>query len=397
MSLTVKECQNFQPGLKPYKKADSNGLYLEIFPNGSKYCRLKYRFGGKEKRLALGVFPEVSLLEARDGRDAARRKLREGIDPSVEKKLRKRSAEIVSRGLFCAVANEWHAYKDQGWSRETSRKARMVLDTYLIPKLGKMSIATIATADFKPILLDIHGRAPNLASKARQYCNQIVQYAIQDGLREDGKLLVLHGALPPVTGGHMTAVTKESDIPQMMKTIHSISSLLSKSGILLCVYTALRPGTAVCAEWSELNKDYSEWHIPAAKMKTKNDHITPLPLQMRPLLEQLKERAGRSPYVFPGERSPHTTHMHRDSLSKALRNAGLKNITVTHGFRATFRTIARERLKIDSDILEAQLAHAKKGEVQAAYDRTQFLDERHKLVQRWADYLDELQIKSCTL
>lgn len=154
----------------------------------------------------------------------------------------------------------------------------------------------------------------------------------------------------------MTAVTKESDIPQMMKTIHSISSLLSKSGILLCVYTALRPGTAVCAEWSELNKDYSEWHIPAAKMKTKNDHITPLPLQMRPLLEQLKERAGRSPYVFPGERSPHTTHMHRDSLSKALRNAGLKNITVTHGFRATFRTIARERLKIDSDILEAQLA-----------------------------------------
>jgi integrase len=393
MSLTVKECQSFQPLHKPYKKADSHGLYLEIFPNGSKYWRVKYRFGDKEKRLALGVFPEISLSEARNGRDLARRQLREGIDPADLKKEKKANAKKVGKGIFSIVANDWHAHKSKSWASETARKARMVLDSYLIPKLGQMLIANMSTSDFKPVLLGIHSHAPNLANKARQYCNQIVHHAIQDGLREDGKLLSLRGALPSSDSGHMAAVTKESGLPSMMKAINKISSIHSRTGILLCVYTALRPGTSVWAEWNEFNDNFSEWHIPGFKMKSGNDHITPIPSQIRPTLEQLKKLAGKSPYVFPGERDRLTSHMHRDTLSKALRDAGLQGITVTHGFRATMRTIGRERLKIDADVLEAQLAHAKKGEVLAAYDRTQFLEERHELVQKWADYLSSMNIK----
>jgi len=340
--------------------------------------------------MAFGVFPEVSLAEARESRDVARRQLREGIDPSEFRKIRKQEARKESTGIFSLVANAWHAHKDKSWSTETSRKARTVLDSYLIPKLGKMPIATLTTSDIKPVLLAIHGHAPNLAEKARQYCNQIIQYSIQDGLREDGKLLSLRGVLPSSTGGHMAAVTKSSGLPALLQAIRGISSTFARTGILLCAYTALRPGTAVSAEWAEFKDDLSEWHIPSHKMKTGNDHITPIPTQLRSQLQELKEHAGISPFVFPGERSPLTKHMHRDSLSKALRDAGLQDITVTHGFRATLRTIAREKLKIAPDILEAQLAHAKKGEVQAAYDRTQFLEERHDLVQRWADYLDEI-------
>lgn len=393
MPLTFKACMNFQPGPKPIKHADGHGLYLEIHPNGSKYWRMKYRFGGREKRLAIGVFPEITLQEARDARDAARRLLREGIDPSQQKQARKALARQESNGLFHQVANAWHAHKDKAWSRETSRKARMVLDTYLLPKLGKLPVATMTTVDFKPVLLKIHENAPNLAEKARQYCNQIIQYAIQDGLREDGRVLSLRGVLPSTKGGHMAAVTKDTELPAMMKAIQSIASLQTRAAILLCVYTALRPGAAVGAEWVEFNEEFTEWHIPAIRMKTGNDHITPLPSQIKPLLLELKIHAGKSPFVFPGERSPLTRHRHRDSLSKALREGGLQDVTVTHGFRATLRTIARERLKVDSDVLEAQLAHAKKGEVAAAYDRTQFLEERHILIQKWADYLEQMQLE----
>jgi integrase len=143
--------------------------------------------------------------------------------------------------------------------------------------------------------------------------------------------------------------------------------------------------------WDELDMEAKEWHIPASRMKTGNDHMSPLPDQVISLLEQLKALAAESPYVFPGDRDPMNKHIHRDTLSKILRENGLRDVTVTHGFRATFRTIARERLRADSDVLEAQLAHAKKDEIQAAYDRSQFLEERHNLIQRWADYIDAIQ------
>ena len=175
--------------------------------------------------------------------------------------------------------------------------------------------------------------------------------------------------------------------------MNGIGSTQSPAAILFCLYTALRPGVVVRARWDEFDLSAMEWHIPASRMKMGNDHITPIPSQILPLLERQRGIADDSPFVFPGVRNPKTQHMHRDSLSKILRESGLRGVTVTHGFRATLRTIAREKFRVDADVLEAQLAHAKKDEIQAAYDRTQFLEARHKLVQAWADYL-EAQPKS---
>ena len=206
-------------------------------------------------------------------------------------------------------------------------------------------------------------------------------------------MLSLRGALPKAPKGHYAAVTKSNDIPALINAINAIGSPQSRAAILFCLYTALRPGVVVGARWDEFDLGAMEWHIPASRMKMGNDHITPIPSQMLPLLERQRGITDDSPFVFPGVRNPKTQHMHRDSLSKILRESGLRGVTVTHGFRATLRTIAREKFRVDADVLEAQLAHAKKDEIQAAYDRTQFLEERHKLVQDWADYL-EAQPKS---
>jgi len=373
-------------------KQDGKGLMLIVDANGNKRWVLRYtRPDGRRNMIGLGSYPDRSAIRARKDAEEFREELRKGNDPVDNKKSKKLENEIAVRGTFKAIAEEWHTHKTKGWAKETARKAREILDDSLFPRLAKKPIAGISSADIKPVLLEIHDRAPRLAIKARQYCNQIISYAIQEGMREDGRELSLKGVLPKSSKSHYAAITKSNDLPELLKTIIGINSINSKVALLVCLYTASRPGVVAGMHWSELNLESKEWHIPAIRMKTCNDHITPLPDQLILLLKELKGLTGESPFVFPGFRDPINHHIHRDSLSKVLRENGLRDVTVTHGFRATFRTIARERLRIDPDVLEAQLAHAKKGEVQSAYDRTQFLDERHKLVQQWADYLDRLK------
>lgn len=339
----------------------------------------------------MGSYPEFSLTAARTAAAKTREQITQGDDPVDLRRAERQERKAAVRGSFKALAEEWYAHKAKSWAAETARKAREVLDDYLFPRLATRPIAEITTADIKPALLYVHERGPRLAVKARQYCNQIVEYAIQEGLREDGRLLSLRGALPKSAKGHYAAVTKSNDLPALLAAIKGINSINSRTALLVCLYTASRPGVVAGMRWDEIDLAAKEWHIPAHRMKTGNDHITPLPTQLIPMLEELRTLAGASPFVFPGVRNPDTQHIHRDSLSKVLRENGLEGVTVTHGFRATFRTIARERLRGDADVLEAQLAHAKKDEIQAAYDRAQFLEERHELVQRWADYLEALE------
>lgn len=389
--LTDTKIRNAKPKDRQYKLSDGKGLTLLVNPNGSKWWRLRYYFGDKEKMLSLGVYPVVTLQEARAHTLEALRSIAQGVDPSDTRKQAQRAEDLKQRGTFRAVAEAWYSHKVKSWASETARKAREALDDTLYPKLASYSIQDITTADFKPVLMALHERAPRLAVKARQYCNQIIDYAIQEGLRDDGKLLSLKGVLPKAKTEHYAAITKSSDLPALYKAITSIESINTRSALLVCLYTASRPGVVAGMRWDELDLAAKEWHIPAERMKTGNDHITPIPAQLVTILETLKPLAGQSPFVFPGQRDPLHQHMHRDSLSKVLRENGLRDVTVTHGFRATFRTIARERLRAAPDVLEAQLAHAKKDEIQAAYDRSQFLDERHVLMQKWADYLDQLQ------
>lgn len=391
VELTVKKIDAAKPGATLY---DGKGLALVVDIAGNKRWVLRYtRPDGRRNMIGLGTYPAVMPTVARTKARDAKTGLVQGVDPIATKRELKREEKAVSRGTFKSIAEEWYAHKAKSWATETARKARESLDDDLFPKLGAKPIAEITSADIKPVILLVHERAPRLAVKSRQYCNQIIEYAIQEGLREDGRLLSLRGALPKAPKGHYAAVTKSNDIPALVNAINAIGSPQSRAAILFCLYTALRPGVVVGARWDEFDLGAMEWHIPASRMKMGNDHITPIPSQMLPLLERQRGIADDSPFVFPGVRNPKSQHMHRDSLSKILRESGLRGVTVTHGFRATLRTIAREKFRVDADVLEAQLAHAKKDEIQAAYDRTQFLEERHKLVQDWADYL-EAQPKS---
>ncbi|MDR2241032.1 MAG: integrase arm-type DNA-binding domain-containing protein [Zoogloeaceae bacterium] len=387
--LTVKQIE----AAKPRRTLlEGKGLMLIVDANGNRRWVLRYtRPDGRRNMIGLGSYPEISLAAARTEAHRIREGIAQGVDPVDTRQTERQALKAAVRGSFKAVGEAWYAHKSQGWAKETARKAREVLDDYLYPRLAVKQIADITTADIKPVLLYIHGRGPRLAVKARQYCNQIIEYAIQEGLREDGRLLSLRGALPKADKSHYAAVTRSGDLPALLDAINGIESRQAQAALLTCLYTASRPGVVVGMRWDELDMQAREWHIPAERMKTGNDHISPLPGQLIPLLEAQRLSACGSPFVFPGVRDPMGQHMHRDSLSKVLRENGLQGVTVTHGFRATFRTIARERLRVPPDVLEAQLAHAKKDEIQAAYDRAQFLEDRHALVQQWADYLDKLK------
>jgi integrase len=373
------------------KHFDGLGLYLEIQTPERRYWRLKYRFAGREKRLALGVYPEVTLGEARARRDKARSQLRDGIDPGEAKKDLAESEQRKARGKFATVAEDWLTFKRKGWAPETARKAEFVMARYLLPALRGQSITTLNSKDAARVIGSIAESAPNLAAKARQYLGGMVTYAMQQGLRDDGRLLALRGAVPRIDKGNIPAATTPAEIVKLLHALDAYDSPVTRAALTLAMLTAMRPGIVASARWAEFDLKAAEWHVPADKMKTRNAHIVSLPKQALALLEDMQAYTAGKEYVFPPLARQHSKHLHRDALSAALRRMGFRGLHATHGFRGMLRTAGRERLGIDPDVLEAQLAHAKKGEVQKAYDRTTFNIERRSAMQRWADWLDTLR------
>ena len=384
--LSAVSLKNPAPG----RHWDGLGLYLEVTAEGGRYWRWKYRFAGKEKRLALGVFPEVSIAEARKRRDAARAQLRDGIDPAEQRRLDQEAEKRAARGTFGAVAADWLAMKGKTWAPESARKATYVTDTYLLPSLKRRRIDTLPSKDVIEVLRKIADRAPDIARKARQYAQGIVRHAVHEGLRDEDRWLDLSAPLPTAGKSHIPASTHPDEIAAVLKAVRAYSTDVTRAALLMCAYTAQRPGVVVAMRWDEIHGDESR--IPAAKMKMRHAHIVPIPRQAKALLETMKAFTAGREYVFPALARQKTPHLHRDALSKALRTLGFQGKHATHGFRGMLRTAGRERLGIDSDVLEAQLAHAKRGEVQKAYDRTSFTDARRKAMQRWADYLDNLAV-----
>lgn len=384
--LTALAIKNAGPG----KHFDGGGLFLDVRKGGARYWRMKYRHAGKENLLAFGVFPEVSLAEARRRLADARALLREGKDPNAERAASKDARRRTADAAFPKVAAAWLAFKRGEWAAETYRKAEYVTNTYLIPPLRHTSITTLTTKQSADVLARIAKETPTLAAKARQYLGGIVTYAIRHGLRDEGRVLSLKGAIPKHDKGHIPALTDPREIAVLAKAIRAYPIPVTRAGLTLTMLTAQRPGIVAAAHWSELDLDAAEWAIPGAKMKTRHAHIVSLPTQAVALLRELLPYTGGKGYVFPPLARQKTPHLHRDTLSAALRSMGFQGKHATHGFRGMLRTVARERLGIDSDVLEAQLAHAKRGDVQKAYDRTTFGDERRKVMQAWADYLDQL-------
>jgi integrase len=332
------------------------------------------------------------LADARTAADAARRQIREGKDPSEERKAAKAVAARAVRGTVGAVAREWLAFKGKSWAPATKKKAGFVVETYILPALGRERIDTLGSPAAAAMLRRVAAKAPVLARNARQYLQGIVAYAIEEGLREDGRVLMLGNALPKTAGGHIAAADRPDELAAVLAAVHKYPSPIMRAALLMTAYTAQRPQNIVSMRWSEIHttKAGAEWRIPAERMKMRAAHIVPLPKQARAILAEMEAHTAGREFVFPPLSRQQNAHLHRDALSKALRSMGFQGRHATHGFRASFRTLARERLDVPGDVLESHLGHAKKDKVAAAYDRATHMPARELAVQRWADYLDGL-------
>lgn len=389
--LPLSELQIRKSGIESFPLFDGGGLHLILSPSGAKLWRLKYRRPDRrENRISLGAWPDVSLAEARVKREECRAMLRAGLDPAVERAAKVDQAQAEARATFNAVADDWLTFKAPGWAAQTERRARYVLDKYLRPKIGRLSIATLSTRDVAPILETMGHAVPDLARRARQYVGGIVRYAQRRGLRDEARALPLDEVIPAHAAGHVPAAVDPEAIRKVLKAIEAYPSPVTRAALWMCAYTAQRPGNVAAMRWADIVE--TEWRIPGSQLKVRQRaaHIVPLPRQAVAVLDAMRPYTAGREYVFPPLARQQTPHLHRDALSGALRRMNLQGEHSAHGFRGMLRTAGRERLGIAAEILEAQLAHAKRGTVAQAYDRTTFDQAREDAMQKWADWLEGL-------
>jgi integrase len=395
MPLTKIECDKAQSRDKPYKLADGAGMYLEVMPNGSKYWRYKYRWQGKERRLALGVFPLITLAEARDKRDQARKQLANGVDPSSAKQEIKRQVAIQAANTFMVVAEEWFEINKDRWTAGTAEHIQRRLQKDIYPYIGARPIADITPPELLDCLRKIEKRgALEIAGRIKQTCGQIFRYGVQTGRCDRDPSVDLKGALKSRKVKHHATIDA-SEIPEFIATLERNEARLferTRRAIWLSLLTFTRPGEIRQARWSEIDFDARQWSIPAERMKMRRDHIVPLSRQAIEVLKAQKEETDmlNTEYVFPSQVRPRNP-MSDGTVNMALKRLGYGQLMVAHGFRALARTTIREKLKYDSEIIEKQLAHQTRNPLGEAYDRTQFLDERREMMQAWGDYLDGIR------
>lgn len=399
MPLSDTACRKAKPTDKPFKISDGGGLYLEVMPNGSKYWRQKYRISGIEKRLALGVYPDVPLKLARKRRDTAREQLASGIDPGEAK----RAAKIAQAGAesFEAIAREWMTQTNAKRTPRTNETIKKRLEADLFPWLGKRPILDIKAPELLATLRRVESRGSVIVAKRlRQISGQIFRYAVATGRAERDPSGDLRGALKsPPAEKHHAALTSPTEVGELMRAIDAYrGQFVTRCALQLSPLLFVRPGELRAAEWNEFDLDKAEWRIPGHKMKMRLAHIVPLSEQAVAILRDLEPLTGAGvlgkpdapKYVFPGARS-RLRPMSNNTVCAALRRIGYDGDQMTaHGFRATARTLLAEN-GWKPDAIERQLAHKASGPLGAAYDRAQFLDERRSMMQAWADYLDVLK------
>jgi len=393
MKLSDTRIRGLKPRDRIYRLGDGHGLCLEITPSGSKLWRYRYRWAGKPTMLSLGAYPGVGLAEARRRVLELREQLASGVDPGEERRKPRQIQAAISASQFEAVARSWREDKAPHLKSKTLAKLDAILDRDLIPSLGKIPMEELATPEVVAALEEISGRAPHTAQKARSYLNQIVEFSIRKGLRKDGHTLTLRGVIRLPKSKGLPAAIDEDSLREVMRVVHDHPDRMIRTALQLQAYTALRPSNVVSARWSAINLEKAVWRIPGEQMKTGEDHDLPLSRQAVELLgiaEKWRRGGNKADWVFPAIAERQSQHMHRDTLSKALRTSGLQGRHVPHGFRASFRTLAREELDIDIDVLEAQLAHSVGDATQRAYNRARHFKRRAKASQFWADYLDGL-------
>jgi len=391
MALTDAAIRKAKPTSKAQRMFDGGGLYLELSPAGGRWWRLKYRHDGKEKRLSLGVYPDVTLSGARLRRDEARKLLATGIDPSAHRKAAKSMRVERTANSYEVVAREWFAKQSSSWVKGHADKILRRQEADIFPWIGGRPIADIGVKELLTTVNRIVDRgAIETAHRVLQNCNSIFRYAIVTERAQNNPALALRDALPAVKATHHPAVTDPAELGALMRALDGYEAgLITKCALRLAPLVFVRPGELRNAEWTEFDLDSAQWNIPAEKMKMREPHLVPLARQALRILREIQPLTGNSRYVFPGARDPKRP-LSENTINAALRRLGYDKDTMTgHGFRAIARTILDEVLHVRPDFIEHQLAHAVRDPNGRSYNRTAHLKERVAMMQQWADYLDE--------
>lgn len=387
--LSDTKVRNAKPRAKQYKLSDGEGLFLVLMPSGSKYWRLRYFFAGKEKVLALGVYPQITLADAREQRAQAKKLLVKGIDPGEAKKEAKRETVMKSANTFEAVAREWFERRTHEWAPSHTRAKRIYFEKHLLPKLRTRPIADITAPEVLSMARAIEDRGTlETAHRVMQMCGQIFCYAIATGRAARNPVPDLRGALKTPVVKH-NSYLKENELPTFLKKLEAYDGHAeTRLALRFLLLTFVRSGELRAAQWSEVDWDKAEWRIPAERMKMKELHIVPLAQQTIAVLRELQKHTGNQQYLFPNQHN-RATFMSENTILYALYRMGYHSRTTGHGFRSTASTILNEH-GFHADVIERQLAHCERNKVRAAYNHAQYLPERCKMMQWWADYLDEV-------
>lgn len=390
MALTDAKLRTLKPKEKVYRLGDSAGLYIEVAVNGSRYWRMKYRFLGKEKRLAFGVYPEVTLAEAREKRDAARKLLASGSDPAEAKKIAKAAQQANAENTFEAIAREWHTSKADRWSL---RYRDEIIDTFekdIFPYIGKRPIAEIKPLELLETLRKMEKRgALEKMRKVRQRCGEVYRYAIITGRAEYNPAPNLATALTPPKKQHFPFLTAE-ELPYFLKDLAGYTgSVITKTATKIILLTAVRTQELRFARWQDIDLEKGIWEIPAEVMKMKRPHIVPLSEQVVMLFKQLEPISKHHPLVFIGRNDPRKP-ISKESINQVIELLGYKGRLTGHGFRHTMSTILHEQ-GFNSAWIETQLAHVDKNAIRGTYNHAQYLEGRREMMQWYADYIDSLR------
>lgn len=396
MKLSDPKVKKAKPEAKPYKLADGGGMYLEVMPNGSKYWRLKYRYAGKEKRLALGVYPDVSLSLARERRGEARKLLANGVDPGEIKQTQKKQNQIAIENSFEAIAREWHALNTPRWTANHAYDVLRSLEKEVFPAFGDAPISGIDAPTVLDAIRKIEGRkAFDVAGRVLQRVRVVFAYAIASGRARHNPAAEIVGALAPRPKKKHYPAIKTHEMPDLLHALADYwerdkASPLARIATHLLSLTFVRTGELRGAQWSEFDFEKMLWTIPAERMKAREPHTVPLSRQAVEALAELHPLTGHGALLFPS-RSGEGKTMSDNTINMAIKRAGYAGRMCGHGFRSVASTYLNELGMIRPDVIEAQLAHADKNAVRAAYNRADYMEYRKAMMQFWADTLDAMQ------
>lgn len=381
---------------KPTKLMDERGLFMMLMPSGGRWWRFRYAFGGKEKLLSLGIYPDVSLKAAREARDDARKMLTKGLDPSAARQEEKRAKVEAGANTFATVAREWLENVKPKWSAVYHSDTLNRFEAFVFPSIGHRPIKYVAAPELLAMLRKIEARGTvETAHKVARACGQVFRYGIATGCCERNPAADLRGALMARPKPKHMAALPASELPAFLGKIDAYDGEeQTQLGLRLMALTFVRTNELRSATWAEIDLDKAEWTIPAERMKTKAPHHVPLSRQAVEILKRLREMSGHWPWVFPG-RAP-TKPMSKNTMLFALYRMGYHSRMTGHGFRAMASTALNE-MGYRADVIERQLAHTEKNAVRAAYHRSQYLEERKTMMQAWADFLESQRGNAATV